>query len=140
MLETLEKVARLKKMLAQIAPGNTLESIPRPSQQTAGLESMGGERPAVETALQKLAEDRTHDMTDAEMFGLEAIVMKTNRPAVFVRGDSYDDCPHPWEALNPAEVKAGVSSHFPMVGRIEVPNLPQFPYAGTGFVVGKGLL
>jgi endonuclease G, mitochondrial len=139
MLQRLEKAARLKKMLAQIAPGNSLESIPRPSQPT-GLESMSGERPSVESGLQKLAEDRTHDMTDAEMFGLEAIVMKTNRPAVFVRGESYDDCPHPWEMLNAADVKTGVSSHFPMIGRIEVPNLPQFPYAGTGFVVGKGLL
>ena len=34
--------------------------------------------------------------------------------------------------------KARIASLLPLVGRIEVPSSPTLPYAGTGFVVGKG--
>ena len=74
------------------------------------------------------------------MFGLEAIVMKENRPVVFVRGNSYDDVGNPWSSLNAAEVKTRLSNLFPLIGRIELPNSTLLPYAGTGFVVGKGLV
>jgi endonuclease G, mitochondrial len=74
------------------------------------------------------------------MFGLEAIVMKENRPVVFVRGNSYDDVGNPWSSLNAAEVKTRLSDLFPLIGRIELPNSTLLPYAGTGFVVGKGLV
>ena len=33
------------------------------------------------------------------MFGLEAIVMKENRPVVFVRGNFYDDVGNPWSRI-----------------------------------------
>src|SRR6516165_5961989 len=29
---------------------------------------------------------------------------------------------------------------FPLIGRIEVPHMPQIPYGGTGFVVGRRLV
>ena len=74
------------------------------------------------------------------MFGLEAIVMKENRPVVFVRGNSYDDVGEPWSSLNTPEVKTRLSSLFPLIGRIELPTSTLVPYAGTGFVVGKGLI
>jgi len=133
-----ERAARLKAMLTQIAPENAIESVRRPTRE-GGLESIEEPTPA-DTGLQKLAQGRTNELTDAEMFGLEAIVMPENRPVVFIRGVSYDDCPNPWGSLNGPDVKARISGLFPSIGRIEVPNLPQFPYAGTGFVVGKGLL
>ena len=44
------------------------------------------------------------------MFGLEAIVMKENRPVVFVRGNSYDDVGDPWSSLNAPEVKTRLSA------------------------------
>lgn len=59
---------------------------------------------------------------------------------VFVRGNSYDNVDDPWEKLNPADAKARIARWFPSIGRIEVPNMPQIPYGGTGFVVGKNLL
>jgi endonuclease G len=93
-----------------------------------------------ENGLKKVAEGRQHELTDEEMNGLEAIVLPQNRPVVFVKGDCYDDVEHPWEKLNPSEVKARVSRAFPSIGRIEVPNMPQIPYGGTGFVVGKRLV
>src|SRR4051794_32440834 len=125
-------------MLFQIAPGDSLESIATPTL-NEGFESLK-EPPPAESGLRKLAEGRQQDLTDEELFGLEAIVLPQNRPVVFVTGDSYEAIDHPWENLNTPEVRAKISSWFPSIARIEVPNMPQVPYAGTGFVVGKGLL
>ena len=138
------KLARLKNMLTQIAPGNALEALPRPSAEAigrGGLESLGpGNAAAVESGLQKLAEDRSHEITPSEMFGLEAIVLPKNRPVAFVRGESYDDLEEPWVNLNGDVVKRRIASLLPLIGRVEVPTSPILPYAGTGFVVGNGLI
>ena len=138
------KLARLKNMLTQIAPGNALEALPRPSAEAierGGFESLGpGNAAAVESGLQKLAEDRSHEITPSEMFGLEAIVLPRNRPVAFVRGESYDDLEEPWVNLNGDVVKRRIASLLPLIGRVEVPTSPILPYAGTGFVVGNGLI
>ena len=68
------KFVRLKKMLTQIAPGNALEALPRPGAEAierGGFESLGpGNAAAIESGLQKLAEDRSQEITPSEMFGL----------------------------------------------------------------------
>ena len=69
-----------------------------------------------------------------------AIVIPKSRPVVLVRGDSYDDFSDPWRSLNSVEVKTRLSALFPLIGRIELPNSTLLPYAGAGFVVGKGLV
>src|SRR6516225_1255664 len=138
-MERRERAELLKKMLLQIAPGENIENVARPSRD-GGLESMETGITPSESGLKKVAEGRQHELTDEEMNGLEAIVLPQNRPVVFVKGDFYDDVEHPWEKLNPSEVKARVSRAFPSIGRIEVPNMPQIPYGGTGFVVGKRLV
>jgi hypothetical protein len=90
--------------------------------------------------LQKPAvEDRVQE-TPSEMFGLEAIVLPRNRPVVFVRGESYDDFDGPWVSLNDDVIKKRIASLLPLIGRVEVPSSPILPYAGTGFVVGQGLI
>ena len=138
------KFARLKKMLIQIAPGNALEALPRPGAEAierGGFESLGpGNAATVESGLQKLAEDRSQEITPSEMFGLEAIVLPRNRPVAFVRGESYDDLEEPWVNLNDDGVKRRIASLLPLIGRVEVPSSPILPYAGTGFVVGRGLI
>jgi endonuclease G, mitochondrial len=140
-MDKLEKAKRLKGMLSQIAGRQGLESIASASARASGgLESISPERTNVQSGLAKLADDRHQDITPNEMFGLEAIVMKENRPVVFVRGNSYDDVGNPWSSLNAAEVKTRLSDLFPLIGRIELPNSTLLPYAGTGFVVGKGLV
>jgi endonuclease G len=136
----LDRAARLKAMLHQIAPGSTIESVSRPPRDAGGLESVDEGPTPADIGLTKLADNRPQDLTDAEMFNLEAIILPQNRPVVFVRGDSYDNIDNPWLSLNTTEAKARISKLLPSIGRIEVPNLPQFPYGGTGFVVGKGLL
>ena len=140
-MDKLEKAKRLKGMLSQIAGRQGLESIASASARASGgLESISPERTSVQSGLEKLADNRHQDITPNEMFGLEAIVMKENRPVVFVRGNSYDDVGNPWSSLNAAEVKTRLSDLFPLIGRIELPNSTLLPYAGTGFVVGKGLV
>ena len=60
------------------------------------------------------------------MFGLEAIVMKENRPVVFVRGNSYDDVGNPWSSLNAPEVKTRLSSSVPAYRTNRVAESPRF--------------
>jgi hypothetical protein len=87
-MDELEKYARLKKMLTQVAPGNAIESVLRPSAiesvpgRLEDLKSTSESAAAAESGLQKLAEDRLHEITPSEMFGLEAIVLPQNRPVV----------------------------------------------------------
>jgi endonuclease G, mitochondrial len=139
-----EKFARLKQMLTQIAPGNALESLPRPGAEAierGGFESSGPSNAAtIESGLQKLAEDRSQEITPSEIFGLEAIVLPRNRPVAFVRGELYDDLEEPWVNLNDDVVKRRIASLLPLIGRVEVPSSPILPYAGTGFVVGRDLI
>jgi endonuclease G, mitochondrial len=140
-MDKLEKAKRLKDMLSQIAGRQGLESIARASSgASGGLESVSPERTSIKSGLEKLDDNRHQDLTPNEIFGLEAIVMKENRPVVFVRGNSYDDVGNPWSSLNTPEVKTRLSSLFSLIGRIELPTSTLVPYAGTGFVVGKGLI
>jgi DNA/RNA endonuclease G (NUC1)/S1-C subfamily serine protease len=143
-MEKAEKFLRLKRLLTQIAPGNAIEAISRPGTEASdreGFESLGpGNVAAAESGLQKLAVDRVQEITPSEMFGLEAIVLPRNRPVAFVRGKSYDDLDGPWASLNDDVVKRRVASLLPLIGRVEVPSSPILPYAGTGFVVGQGLI
>jgi endonuclease G, mitochondrial len=138
------KFAQLKRMLTQIAPGNALEALPRPGAEAierGGFESLGPSNAAtIESGLQKLAEDRSQEVTPSEIFGLEAIVLPRNRPVAFVRGESYDDLEEPWVNLNDDVVKRRIASLLPSIGRVEVPSSPILPYAGTGFVVGRDLI
>jgi endonuclease G len=143
-MEKAEKFVRLKRLLTQIAPGNSIEAVSRPDTEAIdreGFESLGsGNVAAAETGLQKLAEDRVEEITPSEMLGLEAIVLPRNRPVAFIRGDSYDDLDGPWVSLNDDVIKKRIASLLPLIGRVEVPSSPILPYAGTGFVVGQGLI
>ena len=148
-----EKAKRIKALLEQIAPGQSLETVhvpevPIPQARTAagGLEvarAPAAPPVAAETlnsAIDKLAAGRHADLTPAEMFGLEAIVLPQNRPVVFVRGGTYDDIGAPWTDLNAAAVRTRINPLLPLIGRIELPTSPILPYAGTGFIVGDGLI
>ena len=143
-MEKAEKFVRLKRLLTQIAPGNSIEAVSRPDADAIdreGFESLGpGNVAAAEAGLQKLAEDRVQEITPSEMLGLEAIVLPRNRPVALVRGNSYDDLDGPWVSLNGDVIKKRIASLLPLIGRVEVPSSPILPYAGTGFVVGQGLI
>ena len=136
---------RLKLMLAQVAPDQKLENIVPPKVEAPavpmGAFEMIAPGPSMEVGLDKLQSGHEEAVDDQELYSLEAIVMPKYRPVVFVRGASYDDVDAPWTGvLNAADVKSRIAALFPSIGRIELPNSFTAPYAGTGFVVGKGLL
>ena len=134
-----EKAERLRKMLAQVSPDNNVESVAR-GRPGGGLETMSTQGANIDHALEKLSGGRFSDISKNEMFGLEAIVMRENRPVVFVRNGTYDDLGDPWTDLNKPEFKTRLNPLLPLVGRVELPRSPIIPYAGTGFIVGKGLI
>jgi endonuclease G len=138
-MNKLERKKRLQTMLKQVAPKNALEEIRLPGP-TSGLESMSAHEDTVGSGVQKLIDNRPHEVTDQEQFALEAIIMPKYRPVVFVRGDSYDDIPDPWLSLNSPAVKSSIARLLPAIGRIELPLSQFIPYGGTGFIVGKGRL
>ena len=142
-MDKLERAKRLKDMLSQVAPNRALENL-MPQRGRGGLEGL---RPtdeaqaSIESGLEKLATDRHQDLSDAEMFGLEAIVMKEGRPVVYVRRGTYDPLPDAlWKGLNDQTVKDRINPLLPLIGRIETPPPTVTPYLGTGFVVGPGLM
>jgi hypothetical protein len=96
-MERTERLKRLHAMLKQVAPKNAVEELPRPAVAESGLESLTPDS-GVESGIRKLAENRLNDLTDHEQFALKAIVLPKTRPVVFVRGNSYDDIPAPWDS------------------------------------------
>ncbi|MGY4617623.1 hypothetical protein ACVWZ4_002850 [Bradyrhizobium sp. USDA 4472] len=139
-MEKVEKAKRLRDLLKQISPDARLETIGRHPSEEVVLEGMPPGGGAPDDGLQKLAEGRFEDVTDSEMFNLEAIIMPENRPVVFVKQGSYDQLGYPWTDLNTQIYKGRIDPLLPLVGRVEAPNSPNLPYAGTGFVVGKNLI
>jgi endonuclease G len=144
-----EKVKRIKTLLEQIAPGETLESVHVPQLPVPDVHAAAGGLEAarapvatatLNSAMDKVAAGRHADLTPPEIFGLEAIVLPQNRPVVFVRGGTYDDLGAPWMDLNAGAVRARINPLLPLIGRVELPTSPILPYAGTGFVVGDGLI
>ncbi|MBI2686885.1 MAG: DNA/RNA non-specific endonuclease [Acidobacteria bacterium] len=80
-------------------------------------------------------------LTEAQASAAEAIIMPDFRPAPRILNNAFppfdDDV---WKHLNdPASTKS-ILAAVPAVGRIEVPDHPSLPYAGTGFLVGEGLM
>ena len=68
--------------------------------------------------------------------GIEAIV-SVARPALMLRDGAFGDPPPPWDdILGP--YRRNIRTAAMSVGRIGVRGLPQVPYAGTGFLVGRG--
>jgi endonuclease G len=73
--------------------------------------------------------------------GIEAIILPKIRPVLdVINGDFHTD--HPlWLMLNDDESLRGrLRKAIPSIGRIELPRNPDYPYGGTGFVVGDGLI
>src|SRR5581483_1485266 len=82
-----------------------------------------------------------HTPTPAQTAGLEAIILPEIRPVLdILDGDFHTE--HPlWQMLNNDEtIRGKLHKAIPAIGRIELPGNPDYPYGGTGFVVGKDLI
>lgn len=96
------------------------------------------ERDMARAAVKKVA--RGEPLAPQEANAYEAIVLPQGRPVLNVVNGSYDRPLDPWTHLDDAEFRRIIESAIPSVGRVEVPDHPSLPYAGTGFVVGDNLL
>lgn len=136
---------RLKNYVALLkrAHGGDLEQHIKQARQTRlenapGLESVERTSEA-EQGLHKA--EAGGDLSGGEAFGLEAIINEDLRPAIDIVKGTFQ-VTHPlWTKLssNP-ETKKRIEKVIPSVGCIGLPGNRRYPYAGTGFVVGKGLL
>ena len=71
----------------------------------------------------------------------EALIAPKVRPALFIQGDQISEPDLPmWEFLEEDAFRARITTAAKSIGRIEVPGHPRLKYAGTGFLVGDGLL
>lgn len=138
--------ARIKSFLKKIAGADDLEQVVGKATHGfqrggPGVEAAGGPEAAARSAsevVRKLAANIP--LNDQERFQYEAIVIPDLRPAVRIAGGDYEVGHAAWLHLNAADRKAALRPTFPSIGRIELPNHPNLPYGGTGFVVGDGLL
>jgi endonuclease I/V8-like Glu-specific endopeptidase len=121
-----------------------------------GLEGMGDERAPMfkwiersgtarddekelaRQAVRKLA--RNEDIRPAEMDAFEAIIYPEGRPVVDIVNDSFANLLEPWVHLGQGAARQKIEAAIPALGRIEIPEHPRLPYAGTGFLVGDDLI
>ena len=143
------KVDRLKNYVEMItrkqggieAQIETLKKQPRTPAASGPLESLSvGPSPVemAQTGLEQIQRDRTPSAP--EVSALEAIINEDLRPAVYVRDGTFT-MTHPlWTRLSQdAAIKQRIEQAIPSIGRIELPG-SDYPYGGTGFVVGDGLI
>lgn len=153
MMNHMERVSRVRTMLRQVSPGDDLDSLSIPPPDQVGelqpLDLAGDHRPgAVPRAgysealegIRKLKEQRDDQVSPTELFGVEAIVLAHDRPAVFVRAGTYDQLGGVWGQLDTMEMRNRINPLLGSIGRIELPNMFTVPYGGTGFLVGPGIL
>lgn len=81
---------------------------------------------------------RNAELTQPQQGALEAIVLLTGRPALFIKNDTFDLPTGLWEMLAP--YREEMSAVAKSVGRIGVSMDYGSPYVGSGFVVAPGLV
>lgn len=96
------------------------------------------EREVAQSALRMLSLDQA--MTRREMETMEAIILPTGRPALTIANGRYSQPPNPWTKLDRDPYRRLLEAAIPAIGRVEIPDHPSIPYAGTGFLVGDGLM
>jgi S1-C subfamily serine protease len=94
-----------------------------------------------ETAMRaRVKAAHNEDLTPREAHLYEAIVVPTERPALFVDSGTITQPSAPWGELSSAATLPIVERAIRAVGRVELHGPTARPYAGTGFVVGPGLI
>jgi V8-like Glu-specific endopeptidase len=90
-------------------------------------------------ALAKLDQLSGEGLSPDVQFGLEAIVLLVGRPALLVQDGDFGPAGEMWEPkLTPN--RAAIKDAIARVGRIELKGHPTYPWVGTGFMVGPGVI
>lgn len=134
---------QIAKYLSRIAERKGLETLLAPVQQAgheaAETPSSSGRQEMAAAGIQRIT--RGEVPTPEQASGIEAIILPKIRPVLdVIDGDFQTD--HPlWLKLNDdANIREKLKTAIRSIGRIELPGHPSYPYAGTGFVVGKDLV
>jgi len=150
---TEREVSRTIEKLNTRSPSEVAElsTIHRPRTETPTAESMEMEimRPGVtpDAAIKPLLESGRDGLRKAtegkllsprESMGVEAIVLLFGRPALLVQDDEIGTPPQEWSNLT--SKKAMLKKIIPSIGRIELENHHTYPWVGTGFLVGDGVV
>src|SRR5579863_1165070 len=129
----------IAKYLARVAARRDIEKlISAPSEGIESPESSGVREHAA-AGIRAIKADRLP--SPEQTAGIEAIILPKIRPVLdIMNGDFHTD--HPlWLKLNTdTGIRDKLHSAIPSIGRIELPGNPWYPYGGTGFVVGDGLV
>jgi endonuclease G, mitochondrial len=135
-MRTNSGVTRFRRYAEQIAPGGELDEL---MPERSPFESAdGGKTAAATSALEKMR--RNEEPTLGEASAFEAIIRPRTRPIVDVIAGSYAKPAAPWTHYDAAEIRTRFDAAIPAVGRINLPPGSGTVFAGTGFVVGDGLL
>ena len=139
-----ERQTRARQFLDAVSPAGSLEAVLDRSA-AESLESMaeanrlgGAERELVRSTVEKVVTNR--ELSPAEQFTLEAIIIPDKRPAVDVINGDFDIRHALWQHYRSDPIRGRIRAALPSIGRIEVFGIPSLPYGGTGFVVGAGLI
>jgi S1-C subfamily serine protease len=84
--------------------------------------------------LRKIIDSRQGELTDAEVVGLEAIIVLEGRPALFIQGGDFFGVPLRWQVLNAH--REAIKTSIARTGRIEITGHPELDWIGTGFLAG----
>jgi lambda repressor-like predicted transcriptional regulator len=126
----------LRQYLARLKPGGGLEGMVESA--PSSLVADPAAQTQVTGALEKLA--LGNPLSPQEHFFIEALIIPEERPAIdIVDGDYHVKHPR-WLDWNDDHIRTPLRAAFRSVGRIELPGHPSYPYGGSGFVVGDGLL
>lgn len=134
-----EKQELVRQYLEHVAPDHSLESFGAGRSLEATLESVEGEQAEVAArAVSMLREGR--ELPDREMMAMEAIILPGERPVIDIFNGVFDAPVEPFGHFDNEPYRSSIQAAIPSIGRIDVPTSVRIPYAGTGFVVGDGLL
>ena len=141
-----ELVAEYLRKIA--SPESIVERIPAEVTQGSALESTGGfesaNQPAneiVDAALSGLDKvQRDEPLRPDEASALEAIILPKERPVTFVQQGTFTLNDNLWGHFGQTSIRSRIEAAIPSIGRVELPDNQRIPFAGTGFIVGDGLM
>src|SRR2546430_1517315 len=134
-----KRLAAHLRRLAQATPGVRADSL---DEAVSGLESATGRAMPGGIDLHRMAAELdSGTRPPAEVRGLEAIILPKLRPVLDVSSGTFE-VPSKFQTFYPqlARDPSPVRKALPAIGRVNVVGIPGLPYAGTGFLVGEGVL
>lgn len=143
--KTAERLNSYLKLILQNMPDRErILEVAKKGSPLGGLETTAAAAPVDELVKRAVAGAKTllsgRDAPPEQLVSMEAIILPDLRPAIDVVGGTFNVTHHLWQHLNNKPIRTRLESAMPSIGRIELPGHRQYPYAGTGFVVGDGLL